>query len=1080
MKNRGLSAWGLAICLLAALIAAFGQVRPNPEERLVRLRNLGKAFYENPTTQLQAVEQFRQVLALNPKSNTDRLNHGLALLRAGQGKEGMAELEGVQKADAAIPHTWFNLGIEFKKLGESGKAIAQLERMAKLVPGEPITQYNLGALYKAEGRIQEANAKFELAAKLDPNFAAPHFQLFNYHRQQGHMEEAKRALGRFQEIKRRHEEAGTGNEDVEWSLYSEIYEPMAPRPVEAAGPDGDPRFAAAALGGKANPKAALEVVDLDGSGSVDLLVVAPEGIRAYRRALTPVALPALGGLEQVLSVAAGDYDNDGLADLCVLTAGGAVLFHNTKAGFERAKIELPAGRFESAVWLDYDHDYDLDLVLLGSRTVLLRNQLPGGFADRTADVPFVQAPALSATVTRLIPDTKSHDLVITYKDRPAVLYRDRLGGTYQAQTIEAVPAGAAQIVAADLDNDSAADLAWTAAQGAGVAYNREGGYRRGEWSVGGPFALIDGGNRGALDAVAKGGLFRNEGLGRFASAAQPEGLPRDVTALAAADFDGDGWTDLAAVASDGTVLRVLNRTAAKRNWTRVQLNGVKNLKLAYNSEVEVKAGALYQKQIYRGLPLTFGLGAAQEIDTLRITWPNGLIQNEMKPAVNRALSYQEAQRLSGSCPIIWTWNGSAFEYVTDVLGVAPLGASAGDGKYFPVDHDEYVFIGGDQLKEKDGRLEVRLTEELAEVSYIDQTRLLAVDHPEGVEIYSNDKWKSPPYPEFRLYGVKRRLYPRRATENGTRDVTARVLKTDQTYPTGFRRTFQNTAAAHTLELDFGGAAQANRAVLVLRGWVDWADGSTFLAQAQATPGGLEPPKLQVKDGSGRWVTVIEDMGMPAGKPKTIAVDLSGKFLSASREVRIVTNLCIYWDEIFLSEETAAPEVRISALEAGGAELAFRGFSRNVVDARRLQPERFFYEPVSTTAPWNPTPGLYTRYGPVAELLAGADDRMVIFGSGDELRLSFDARALPPLAPGWRRDWLLQVDGWAKDRDANTAYSQSVEPLPFHGMTGYPYAAAERFPDSAPHQQWRREYNTRPALRLLRALNELRTERRSNR
>lgn len=1074
MKLLGLPAGGLGLFLAAALILAFGQGGPRADERLLRLRNLGKAFYENPTTQLQAVEQFRQVVALNPKSNTDRLNYGLALLRAGQGGEGMAVLEAVQKADPKIPHTWFNLGIEYKKLGETAKAMGQLERMAALVPGEPITHYNLGVLYKAEGRAEEANAKFELAAKLDPNFAAPHFQLFNYYRQQGKAEEAKQALARFQDLKRRHEEAGTGNEDVEWSLYSEVVETVDAG-LAAAAPAAEPRFAATALAGKVNPIAALQSIDLDGSGSSDVLAVAPERILVFRKGLTPAPQAALAGLQQILSAAVGDYDNDGLADLCVLTANGAVLFHNTKAGFERSKVPLPGGRYEFAVWLDYDHDYDLDLILFGSQTRLLRNQLPEGFTDRTADVPFEQAPALSATVTRLIPDTKSHDLVVTYRDRPAILYHDRLGGTFQPRTIGAVPAGAARIASTDLDNDSSPDLMWNTARGAGVAYNRDGGYRAGEWDVAGSFALIDTENRGVLDAVGSGWLHRNAGLGKFGPSVQPAGLPRNTTALAAADFDGDGLTDLAAVLADGTLQRVLNKTATRHNWVRVGLNGIKNLKLGYNSEVEVKAGPLYQKQIYRGLPLTFGLRSIQEIDTIRITWPNGLIQNETKAVPNRAVSYQEAQRLSGSCPIIWTWNGAGFEYVTDVLGVAPLGASAGDGKYFPVDHDEYVFIRGDQLRERDGRLDVRVTEELAEVSYLDQVRLMAVDHPAGVEIYSNDKWKSPPYPEFRLFGVTRRVYPRRATEDGARDVTARVLKTDESYPDGFRRTFQSVATRHALELDFAGAAAANRAALILRGWVDWADGSTFLAQAQATPGGLQPPQLQVKDAAGRWVTVLDDMGMPAGKPKTIAVDLTGKFLSASREVRIVTNLCIYWDEIFLSEQAEAPEARMTEWDAARAELGFRGFSKNVVHPLRLQPERFFYEPVSSTAPWNPTPGLYTRYGPVAELLSGVDDRLVILGAGDELRLSFDARRLPPLARGWKRDWLLKVDGWAKDRDANTAYSQSVEPLPFHGMTGYPYGAGEKFPASARHEEWKKQYNTRPALRLVRALNERGTE-----
>jgi hypothetical protein len=227
------------------------------------------------------------------------------------------------------------------------------------------------------------------------------------------------------------------------------------------------------------------------------------------------------------------------------------------------------------------------------------------------------------------------------------------------------------------------------------------------------------------------------------------------------------------------------------------------------------------------------------------------------------------------------------------------------------------------------------------------------------------------------------------------------------------------------------------------------------------------PSLQVKNARGEWQTVIEDLGIPAGKPKTIAVDLTGKFLTADRRVRIVTNLCVYWDEIFLGEDPGAPPVRLSELATRDAELRFRGFSRALIHPERKQPESFVYGQVSPTSMWNPTPGLYTRYGPVLPLLERIDDVLLIMGSGDELRLRFDAEGLPALPKGWRRDFLLMVDGWAKDGDANTAHSQTVEPLPFHGMSRYPYPASERFPES----RLQREYTTRPALRLLRPMSE---------
>src|SRR6185436_17922153 len=254
-----------------------------------------------------------------------------------------------------------------------------------------------------------------------------------------------------------------------------------------------------------------------------------------------------------------------------------------------------------------------------------------------------------------------------------------------------------------------------------------------------------------------------------------------------ADFDGDGRADLAIVGDNGSLHLLLNQTGVSPGWMRVGLTGVKNLKLAHEAKVEVKAGALYQKRIYHGTPLTFGLGPYKEADTVRITWPNGLIQNETRQAAGKGATYKEAQRLSGSCPMIFTWDGKQFRFITDVLGVAPLGASAGDGKYFPVDHDEYVQIPGESLAQRDGQYEIRMTEELREVSYLDRIELIAVDHPADVEIFTNDKFKSPPFPEFRLYAASNRTYPMAARDSDGHDVTGRLLKRDRMYPDDFPR-----------------------------------------------------------------------------------------------------------------------------------------------------------------------------------------------------------------------------------------------------------------------------------------------------
>jgi len=645
-----------------------------------------------------------------------------------------------------------------------------------------------------------------------------------------------------------------------------------------------------------------------------------------------------------------------------------------------------------------------------------------------------------------------------------------LAGKYEPLDVP-MPRGLRSFVVRDFDSDGWTDLVGAAPIGAVLMRNnhREGfeqldvpqGLRL-------PVAFADFESRGLSDLVSGGKLFRNLALGHFADASAPKGFEASA-ALATADFDGDGQEDLAAVSEDGSLTVLTNRTVTENRWLSISLEGVKNLVLAPGSEVEVKAGRRYQKKIYEGTPLLFGLDGYGEVDAVRVTWPNGMIQNETRQATNQRVLYKEAQRLSGSCPMIFTWNGEDFEFITDVLGVAPLGASAGDGEYFPVDHDEVIQIPGTSLEPRDGRYEIRITEELREVAFLDEIRLLAVDHPEDVEVFTNDKFKGPPFPELRLFGVRERLYPRTALDHHGHDVLERLTRKDRAYPDDFARDYAGVAELHHLDLDFGEVS--GDAVLVLSGWVDWADGSTFLGTSQENPAGLVVPYLQVKDEAGHWRTVIEDMGIPAGKPKTIVVDLEGKFLSASREVRITTNLCVYWDEVFLAAGASSPEVVLSEAYAERAELKFRGFSRVVIHPERKQPERFVYSELRLQSMWNPTRGLYTRYGDVGPLLSRTDDRFVVMGSGDELRLSFDASAFGSPPPGFRRDFLLFVDGWAKDGDANTAHSQTVGPLPYHGMPAYPYEDPHRFPEDGEHNLYREHYNIRPALRLIRPLTE---------
>ncbi len=991
------------------------------ESLLWEHRNLGKAFYENPDTHLQAVDELRAALELDRNSVRDRVNYGLALLLAGKTDAGIAELVRAQQQDPTIPHTWFNLGIAYKRAGEYDRAVDQLRGMIRLVPNDPIAHYNVGAVLRAKGDLKGALPEFLEAERLNPDLAGPHFQLFTIYQRAGDKEAAARERKAFDEVKKRNEGAAVP-EDMEWSFYSELYDPPEPRPSadnEAARYDDH-----AVSSGWDAANSGMLVIDSEGNGHADLLVWSRDRIELLKRGTESVKNSGLEALRDVRSIAAGDFDNDGLPDLCVITGSGATIFHNNHGTFvKHADLPNTAG-ITKALWLDYDHDYDLDLLLFGPNPLLMRNNGNGKFEDHTASFPFMKGRALDAVVFAIRGDTAARDVVVSYADRPGVLYTDKLNGVFEASDLSVISSGASSLDVQDFNHDGLLDL---------VSYSPE------------------------IFAV------RNDS-GKLVLATNAKTAPSPIRA----DFNGDQRDDYARLLPDGS-LHVYTNASVNQRWLSVRIEGTKNLKQAAGATVEMKSGAFYDKRIYDGVPLAFATDGRADVDTIRITWPNGLIQNETRKKSGEALTIAEAQRLSGSCPMIFAWNGQAFQFITDVLGVAPLGASSGDGTYFPVDHQEYIQIPGSALKVEDGKYRIHITEELREVSYLDEVELIAVDHPYDVDIYTNEKFKSPPYPEFRLFGTRSKIHPIRAIDDHGQDVTSRLAHQDHKYPDNFVHNTAGVAELHTLTLDFGKAAADNRAALVLNGWVDWADGSTFLGAAQDGKGGLVFPYLQVKDASGKWRTVVQDMGMPSGKPKSMAVDLTGKFLSHSREVRIVTNLCLYWDEIFLLEDARAPQVHLTSINADAAELHFRGFSQPVIDPTREQPERFLYEQVRPISNWNPTSGFYTRYGDVRPLVNKVDDKLVIMGSGDELKLEYPATQLPPVPQGWSRDFLLLVDGWAKDADANTAFSQSVAPLPFHAMSAYPYKEDERFPNDPEHQEYIRDYLTRPALRLIRPL-----------
>ena len=773
-----------------------------------------------------------------------------------------------------------------------------------------------------------------------------------------------------------------------------------------------------------------------------------------------------------------DFDSDGDLDLAVARSDGAPDLLRNVSGeklFEgplealgsRALPEVEARPFHHLQATDADRDGDTDLLLAHDTGVLwLDNLRQGRFAERTPPAP---SPSLLGRLVGLVRadeqagsalDTgtpvrvvRTADLdrdgvpeFLLAGDSTVILRYDEDGALAPfplAPESTLLPEGATDLALLDADNDGRRDLALVADGELRVLT---------QTSDSGPDALD----------------FR---------LAQVAGLPRDaeLEAVQAEDLDGDGDLDLVAAGATG-LYRIENLDGSKNNWLRVRLVGLdvagqRNNVFGRGATIEVRSGRASQYfEVDR--PITHvGLGNRRKADLIRVVWANGVPQNRLAPDEN--MTIVEEQVLKGSCPFLYTWDGEKISFVTDLLWGAPLGMPLADGVWNGYDPDELVRVDGAALR--DGFYDLRITEELWEAAYIDRTRLWVVDHREDVAVASSLRIVPgqghvgrPPDEVLASADLRAVVH---AVDGRGRDVTERVRARDEVYADGYERSrYQGHAArpwAFTFDL---GEAPAGPVRLWLDGWVFPADASLNLAITQAVEHGdleMVMTRLEVETAAG-WQILLDPMGFPPGKTKTMVVD-TPPLPEGATKLRIVTTRWLHWDRVAWSMDvggmggtggTGSADVVVQArLQAAAADLSYRGFSALTRPAPN-GPHLFDYERTATESPWLPFPGRYTRFGDVRELLEAVDDRQVVIGPGDEIRVLFDARDLPPPAPGHARTVFLESFGWDKDADRNTWKADSNLPLPFQAMSGYPFVPGESYPRTPELEAYRERWLTR--------------------
>ncbi len=815
--------------------------------------------------------------------------------------------------------------------------------------------------------------------------------------------------------------------------------------------------------------------------------------------------------------AVGDYDNDGHPDLAVSSGDRIALFHNEGDGTFKDVTEAAGihtdGLSLGITFIDYDHDGDLDLYVsrfadfplgdpsqpfafpqdaAGLGNVLWRNNGNGTFTDWTEDAGLKgSAPAIAAIGSDINND-RAIDFVLTgWQKSPTIFFNQREGAFRSATPwISAMPSVAAGAVALDFDKDGWMDLAFThwGQPGLSLWRNIEGksfervtlpdlGWMRG-WGI----APIDYDSDGWIDIVAVGetfsgegriALLRNEGPAGFRDVTAETGLdkvvlrnPRSVIAF---DFDGTGAADLLITQNNRPPVLLKNIGGNKYNWLELAFKGGNDSRTGIGTKVEISAGAVQQKWEIPGASgylgqgsteIHAGLGTEREADVVRMLWPTGVLQDELQVRAGKRDEIAEIDRRGSSCPIVFVWNGKKFEFLADMIGPGIVGHWVGPGQRNTPDPDEYFKVTGSQVAQRDGRIQFRMIEPMEELDYLDQARLLAIDHPADVEVTPNARFLSnPPFPKFKVIASDSAHAPAGAWDEKGRDVLPLLLERDRKYITDFpSKPYAGFAAMHSLTLDLGPWDSSHPLRLLMDGFTDYFSANSMYAAWQAGIAPI-PPYVEALDKSGKWIRVVDDMGFPAGLARTMVADLTDKIPAGTQKIRITTNLKIYWDRIRV--DNSAPDVafRTTEVPLAGADLRFRGYPR-VVEHNPKNDLTYIYEDVSLTGPYTRQIGNYTRYGDVTPLVRAVDDEYVVFGSGDEVAVDFDATKLPELPKGWVRDYFFYADGFAKDMDFYAAHGDTVAPLPFHTLVPYPYPNGIAYPQDDSHMNYQLEYNTR--------------------
>ncbi len=1050
-------------------------------DSFTQLMTRGNGFFEKGDA-TNAIATYLEAVKLAPESLDAHLNLVNACLLAGDATNAVEQSQQALNLDHNSAAAYYLMGCAQLRLEQAEPAVKSFQQSQHLDPAVTALNFQLGLAQEKLGHIEEAITQFESVAKFEPQHPSVHYQLARLYERAGRSADAAQEMQKHQEVSVKNAGVTATAATFEKCKYTL---PRIAFALEQPDPHGVPvKFAnatATAFAQTENFHGPLAVVDFSHDGRNSLFVGAGGNNFCLLNNVGGRFEP-LGDLLAGKSganyrrVLVGDLSNGRSENIVVL---GEVVSHVFKIATNGSTREVTAmtglknlsARDGLLADLDFTGKLDLLTVLPDGRGLrLYRNLGNSFFQDATADSGL---PAALAGAEQLaVEDWNNEDVPGVFVTQPgkspSFFPKQRAGNFLPSAATNNWPVGNV-LATGDLDNDLRADLVIAGEKNLEIMF--AGNKPKLSLPLNGLQAkgllLVDYDNDGWLDLIAYGNglrVWRNLGSAGFTDVTVALGLDKiaSVDSVVAADFDADGDTDF--VFSTPSGLQFWRNDGGNANrQLKLHLVGNRSNASALGCRVEATAGNWRAIRTLHQGPLEIGVGKHDKLDALKVRWFDLASSLVDLPVPTNTLTLDELTLPSGSCPYLYVWDGHEFKFLTDILGAAPLGLPVAKSHYIEADPEEFLALGDEEnFPPRDGNYEIRLTEELREVLYLDEVSLVAVDHPAGTLVLPTSKLHpGKPFPPHELWTLRPFADLKKAIRSDGLDVTAALAKTDREMvsPIKLREAqLRGLAEPFSVTMDFGELSANRPLVLALNGWLRFGGGMANTGASLDANLPFPFPTLEAQLPDGSWKKLDVDVGAPCGKTKTILVDLENKLPAGARQLRLTTAFEIHWDSAALCEKISAAQNKQIQLAATRTDLHWRGFSefKDLPASLPLTPD---YANVHDGPPWRRTPsGWCTRYGEVNELISKSDDALALLNGGDELALSFDANKLPPKPAGFVRDFFLHVVGWDKDADFHVGQGWRVEPLPFRGMDDQTYDSLTS--SATTNHAWIGKYNTR--------------------